>query len=111
MIPEKHIYVESFLQNIGEHEGRLIEQAEIEFQRSGITLQWNAADGLTILELAEEHDIYPDNSCRMGVCQTCETIVLEGEVYYESKPLAEHDEKHALICSAKPGSKKVVLDA
>ncbi|PZO36662.1 MAG: oxidoreductase [Pseudanabaena frigida] len=82
---------------------------EIVFSKSGKTLNWSPADG-TILEFAEANDIYPDHSCRVGVCGTCMCKISEGEVDYEEIPSASVDSGSVLICISKPKTERVVLD-
>lgn len=82
---------------------------EIQFSKSGKTLYWNPNDG-TILEFAEANEIYPDNSCRAGICGTCMCKIIEGEVVYEETPTAKIDHGSVLICISKPKTAKVVLD-
>ncbi len=82
---------------------------EIVFSKSGKTLDWSPVDG-TILEFAEANDIYPDHSCRVGVCGTCMCKISEGEVDYEETPTASVDRGSVLICISKPKTARVVLD-
>jgi uncharacterized protein len=82
---------------------------EIVFSKSGKTLNWSPDDG-TILEFAEANDIYPDHSCRIGVCGTCMCKISEGEVDYEETPTASVDDGSVLICISKPKTGKLVLD-
>ncbi|PZV10798.1 MAG: oxidoreductase [Pseudanabaena sp.] len=82
---------------------------EIVFSKSGKTLDWNPSEG-TILEFAEANDIYPDHSCRIGVCGTCMCKISEGEVDYEEAPSASVDSGSVLICISKPKTARVVLD-
>lgn len=65
---------------------------EIVFSKSGKTLSWNPNDG-AILEFAEANDIYPEHSCRVGVCGTCMCKISEGEVDYEETPTASVDRR------------------
>ncbi|GBO55403.1 flavohemoprotein [Pseudanabaena sp. lw0831] len=82
---------------------------EVVFSKSGKTLSWNPKDG-TILEFAEANDIYPDHSCRVGVCGTCMCKIPEGDVDYEETPTASVDRGSVLICISKPKTARVVLD-
>jgi uncharacterized protein len=82
---------------------------EVVFNQSGQTLNWSPEDG-TILEFAEENDIYPEHSCRSGICGTCMTKIVEGEVEYEKKPTAKITPGSVLICISKPKTARVVLD-
>jgi uncharacterized protein len=85
------------------------DSVEIVFKQSGKTFNWNANDS-SILEFAEENDIYPDNSCRAGICGTCMCKIIEGEVEYLETPTANIDRGSVLICISKPKTAKVVLD-
>ncbi|MEV7738020.1 2Fe-2S iron-sulfur cluster-binding protein [Streptomyces sp. NPDC088921] len=55
--------------------------AVVPFARSGITVPWDPAYG-TLLELAEACDVPAQWSCCTGVCHTCETALLQGQVAY-----------------------------
>lgn len=57
---------------------------EIVFSKSGKTLEWSPADG-TILEFAEANDIYPDHSCRVGVCGTCMCKISEEKLIMKKR--------------------------
>jgi uncharacterized protein len=81
---------------------------EIVFSKSGKTLEWND-DYDSILELAEDNDIYPDYSCREGICGTCMCKISEGEVAYETPPSTRVDRGSILICISKPTTARVVL--
>lgn len=67
-----------------------------------------------ILELAEQEGIEIDSSCRSGVCGSCKTRKLGGEVKYEVDPDAlddsEQEEGYILTCIAHPIG-RVVIDA
>ena len=84
------------------------EETRVTFARSEITANWNP-DFDSILDLAEAHGLSPDYSCRSGVCQTCRTRLVEGEVEYDPDPLDSPEEGWVLICCAKPTS-NLVLD-
>ena len=49
----------------------------VEFARSGLTIPWSD-DYPSLLELAEACDVNVRWSCRTGVCQTCETTLIDG---------------------------------
>lgn len=82
---------------------------EIVFNQSDKTFNWTPNDG-SILEFAEENNIYPDNSCRAGICGTCMCKIIEGEVDYLETPTANIDPGSVLICISKPKTARVVLD-
>jgi hypothetical protein len=48
-------------------------------------------------------------SCRTGVCHTCVTPLLSGDVTYTPSPLEPPDHGEVLICCAQPGT-DIVLD-
>jgi ferredoxin-NADP reductase/MOSC domain-containing protein YiiM/ferredoxin len=79
----------------------------VTFTRSGLTVPWNDRYG-TVLELAEACDVPTRWSCRVGVCHTCVTPVLSGELRYEPDPLEPSAPGTALVCCARPVSDLVV---
>ncbi len=93
----------------------LAERASIpvRFARSEKTATWDPAKG-TLLDLAESEGLRPAYSCRSGICQTCSTRVLAGEVDYLESPMASPEDGEALICCSypnlSPGDGEVILD-
>lgn len=81
---------------------------QVSFARSGLTLPWNAKYG-SLLELAEACDVQVRWSCRTGVCHTCETALIAGDVEYDPEPLEPPAKGDALICCCRPRG-EVVLD-
>lgn len=81
---------------------------QVSFARSGLTLPWNAKYG-SLLELAEACDVPVRWSCRTGVCHTCKTAVIAGNVEYDPEPLDPPAKGDALICCCRPWG-EVVLD-
>ena len=82
--------------------------AEVVFDRAGVTAEWTSQSGM-LLDLAEASGLSPPFSCRSGICHTCETRLIAGEVDYEQQPLDEPEEGHVLICCSRPRG-RVVLD-
>jgi len=80
----------------------------VEFARSNLSIPWSADHG-SLLELAEACDVPVRWSCRTGVCQTCETNVIAGELDYDPDPLEPPPRGSALICCSRP-REDVVLD-
>ena len=76
----------------------------VRFENSDIEVIWEASSG-TLLDLAEKEGLTPLYSCRSGVCGTCSTKIIEGDVSYIDPPLAEIEDGHTLICCAYPGKK------
>ncbi|MFG2275014.1 MOSC domain-containing protein [Streptomyces chartreusis] len=80
----------------------------VTFARSGISTPFPDTGG-SLLELAEACDVPVRWSCRTGVCHTCVTPLLTGDVTYETTPLEAPADSDVLICCARPDS-DVVLD-
>lgn len=80
----------------------------ISFSRSNLTVAWDPAFA-SLLELAEACDVPVRWSCRTGVCHTCETGLVSGDVRYGPDPLEPPAEGSALICCSQPRG-EVTLD-
>ena len=59
--------------------------------------------------LAEACDVPVRWSCRTGVCHTCETTLIAGDVEYSPDPVEPPADGSALICCSQPRD-DVVLD-
>jgi len=75
----------------------------VKFARSGIEATWEPSRG-TLLDLAESEGLQPAYSCRSGICQTCSTKVLSGDVDYTEPPMTPPSDGEVLICCAYPRS-------
>jgi ferredoxin-NADP reductase/MOSC domain-containing protein YiiM/ferredoxin len=80
----------------------------IEFARSDLAIPWSS-DYASLLELAEACDVPVRWSCRTGVCHTCESTLIAGEVEYRPDPVEPPAEGSALICCSQPRG-NLVLD-
>ncbi|MFI9052076.1 MOSC domain-containing protein [Streptomyces sp. NPDC053427] len=80
----------------------------VTFARSGISTPFPATER-SVLELAEACDVPARWSCRTGVCHTCVTPLLSGEITYSPAPLEPPAAGQVLTCCARPGN-DVVLD-
>ena len=80
----------------------------VEFRKSGLTAVWDD-EAESLLAFAEEQGLSPDFSCRAGICSTCKSRILEGEVAYFEEPLDEPGAGEVLLCCSKPKG-AVVLD-
>ena len=80
----------------------------VTFARSGIAASFPQSKR-SVLELADACDVPTRWSCRTGVCHTCVTPLLSGEVTYSPDPLEPPADGQVLICCARPGS-DIVLD-
>jgi ferredoxin-NADP reductase/MOSC domain-containing protein YiiM len=80
----------------------------VTFARSGISTRFDTALG-SVLDLADACDVNTRWSCRTGVCHTCVTPLLSGDIAYAPDPLEQPEPGDVLICCAQPAS-DVVLD-
>ncbi len=76
----------------------------IRFARSGIETKWDPSKG-SLLDLAEMEGVQPAYSCRSGICQTCKTKIVDGEVDYLETPMVKPEPDTALICCCYPRAK------
>ena len=81
----------------------------VEFARSNLAIRWSDDSYASLLELAEACDVAVRWSCRTGVCQTCETTIIAGDVGYDPEPVEAPASGSVLICCARPRD-DVVLD-
>jgi len=80
----------------------------IAFARSALTVRWSSEYG-SLLELAESCDVPVRWSCRTGVCHTCETALIAGDVDYSPDPVEAPAHGSVLICCTHPRD-DIVLD-
>jgi ferredoxin-NADP reductase/ferredoxin len=80
----------------------------VEFARSNLAIPWDDDFG-SLLELAEACDVPVRWSCRTGVCHTCETTLIAGDVEYSPDPVEPPADGSALICCSAP-REDLVLD-
>jgi ferredoxin len=81
----------------------------VSFARSGIAAHWKASAYQSILELAEACDVPVRWSCRTGVCHSCESGLVSGEVVYGPEPLDKPADGNLLVCCSQP-IRDVVID-
>lgn len=81
---------------------------QVTFARSGLVADWDAAFP-SLLDFAEAQGLDPAFSCRAGVCGTCTSRLVSGEVSYIEDPLDPPQEGQLLLCCTRPTS-SVVLD-
>jgi ferredoxin-NADP reductase len=81
----------------------------VSFARSGIAAHWDASAYQSILELAEACDVPARWSCRTGVCHTCESGLVSGDVVYGPEPLERPADGNLLVCCSQP-TRDVVID-
>ncbi|MGA2825550.1 MAG: MOSC and FAD-binding oxidoreductase domain-containing protein [Streptosporangiaceae bacterium] len=80
----------------------------ISFARSGLSVPYDATRS-SVLDLADACDVPTRWSCRTGVCHTCVTPLLSGDIGYSPEPLEPPPGGEILICCAQPRS-DLVLD-
>jgi len=80
----------------------------VSFSRSGLVVHWDPAFG-SLLELAEACAVPVRWSCRTGVCHSCESGLLAGNVSYRPEPLEPPASGNVLICCSRP-QEEVMLD-
>ncbi|MFI5012758.1 MAG: 2Fe-2S iron-sulfur cluster-binding protein [Hyphomicrobiales bacterium] len=80
----------------------------VTFQKTDRSADWDP-NSYSLLEFAEEQGLSPAFSCRAGICSTCKTKLISGEVAYFETPLDEPEDGEALLCCSKPMT-DVVLD-
>jgi len=81
----------------------------VSFARSGVAAHWKASAYKSILELAEVCDVPVRWSCRTGVCHSCESGLVSGEVIYGPEPLDKPADGNVLVCCSQPDG-DVVID-
>jgi ferredoxin-NADP reductase/MOSC domain-containing protein YiiM len=80
----------------------------VTFARSGVTTAFGD-DWHSVLDLADACDVPTRWSCRTGVCHTCVTPLLSGDIAYAPDPLEPPADGQVLICCATPRT-DIVLD-
>ncbi len=83
------------------------EAYQIVFSESGTTAKWDP-EYENLLEFAEEQGVFPDFSCRSGICHSCQYELSEGEVDYTFEPLDPPYPGQVLLCCARPVSNLVI---
>lgn len=74
---------------------------KVSFTRSNLTVPWDSRFG-SLLEFAEACDVPIRWSCRVGVCHTCESGLIDGKIGYAPEPLDRPSEGSILICCSAP---------
>jgi ferredoxin-NADP reductase/MOSC domain-containing protein YiiM len=71
------------------------------FSRSGLSAPWDAKFG-NLLAFAEACDVPVRWACRAGVCHTCESGLIDGQIAYSPEPLERPAAGSLLICCSAP---------
>ncbi|HEY9225909.1 MAG TPA: 2Fe-2S iron-sulfur cluster-binding protein [Gemmatimonadaceae bacterium] len=80
----------------------------VSFARSNIAAHWNPSAYQSILELAEACDVPVRWPCRTGVCHTCESGLISGDITYAPEPLEKPADGNLLVCCSQPARDAVV---
>jgi len=108
--PQGALHLERFAAKEIEHEGD-DSAFELVLQRSGLTVTVPADE--TVFNALRGAGVAVLGSCLEGVCGTCETAVLEGEVDHRDSVL-DADEQDAndcmMVCVSRARSARLVLD-
>jgi ferredoxin-NADP reductase len=84
--------------------------AQVQFLPSGTTVDWDESCP-SLLDLAEQAGLSPDFNCRAGLCSTCMSGLVSGEVEYFEPPLDEPPAGRVLLCCSRPvGPVVIALD-
>jgi MOSC domain-containing protein YiiM/ferredoxin-NADP reductase len=97
--------IETWAQNCGD----VRRSAVVTFATSGVVRSWTPEAG-TLLDLAQAAGVTIASDCRVGLCGTCTSTVLEGQVGHPGLESGEPGPSQALLCCAVPTSSSVVLD-
>ncbi|TGU26484.1 2Fe-2S iron-sulfur cluster-binding protein, partial [Mesorhizobium sp. M4B.F.Ca.ET.150.01.1.1] len=76
--------------------------------KSGLKAIWDGS-AASLLDFAEDHGLKPEFSCRSGICGTCKSRLVSGDVAYFEEPLDELGAGEVLLCCSRP-SGSIVLD-
>jgi len=92
-------------------EGAVDTEFEVELARTGITITVPA--DRSIFDAVQDHGISVLGSCHEGICGTCETVVIDGDVDHRDSVLND-DEKASnetmMICVSRCTSGRLTLD-
>lgn len=109
--PAEALHVESFVpQKVGESAGEP-GTFEVELARSGVTV--SVPPGVSILDAVEAAGVPARWSCREGICGTCQTTVLSGEVDHRDSLLTHAERKSnatMFICVSRARTSSLIID-
>ena len=107
----RELYVERFAARPVAEPGGQDSAFDVVCQRSGITV--SVATGQTVLEALEDAGLPVVSACQEGVCGTCETAVLEGDVDHRDSLLTPAEQAAGdtmFICVSRSRSQRLVID-
>ncbi|GHE80734.1 ferredoxin [Amycolatopsis deserti] len=83
----------------------------VTFEQSGITA--DVKPGESILDVAEQHGLQPDYSCREGTCGTCEVAIVRGRADHRDSVLSPEEQdagETMMICVSRSLTPELVID-
>jgi ferredoxin len=107
----EHVHLERFAARIRETKPQDGGAFEVELKRTGLTL--TVPPDKSILQVLLDAGVEPDYSCEQGICGSCETRVLEGDIDHRDCILSEAERsanKSMMICVSRCKGPRLVLD-
>ncbi len=109
--PASSLHLERFSAKPQEISAVADESFELVLQQTGVTV--TVPSDKSVFEVAVEAGANVLGSCMEGICGTCETEVVEGEVDHRDSVLNEEEQasnEFMMICVSRCKSKRLVLD-
>jgi ferredoxin-NADP reductase len=109
--PTGSLHLERFSAKPQERAAEADSTFELVLQRSGVTLE--VPPDKSVLSVIREADVSVLASCLEGVCGTCETEVIEGDVDHRDSVLNEEEQasnEYMMVCVSRCRSPRLVLD-
>jgi len=110
--PPGSLVIERFRPVAQEHDPAADESFEVVAQRSGVTVR--VAPGESVLAALEAQGVDIPNSCREGICGTCETRIVEGVADHRDSLLSDAERESMatmMPCVSRGLGARLVLDA
>ncbi|PXY23436.1 ferredoxin [Prauserella coralliicola] len=109
--PPDLLRIERFAAPDAPEEPALTGAVEVELARSGRTVRVPA--DRSILEVLLDEGIDVPNDCRDGICGSCETKVIAGEIDHRDHVLTERERREGttmMVCVSRACGRRLVLD-
>lgn len=109
--PDASLVIERFAPTAA-HSEDLSGTFEVEARRSGITVV--VQEGTSVLAALEAAGVDIPNSCREGICGTCETRIVEGVADHHDSLLSDAEREAnqtMMVCVSRSRGARLVLDA
>jgi ferredoxin-NADP reductase len=109
--PPGSLHLERFSAKPQEPDAEADSELELVLQRSGLTLQ--VPPDKSVLAVIREAGVSVLASCMEGICGTCETEVIDGDVDHRDSVLSEEERasnEYMMVCVSRCRSSRLVLD-